>query len=66
MIEKPDTSKVLGTALDKRFLAPLRRPLTRLVAAKDGRIVREGDAHDKEYIYNPNDYRFLYMDFATL
>ena len=41
-------------------------PLTRLVAAKDGRIVREGTAHDKEYIYNPNDYRFLYMDFATL
>ena len=41
-------------------------PLTRLVAAKDGRIVREGAAHGKEYIYNPNDYRFLYMDFATL
>jgi len=41
-------------------------PLTRLVAAKDGEIVREGAAHEKEYIYNPNDYRFLYMDFATL
>ena len=41
-------------------------PLTRLVAAKDGDIVREGAAHGKEYIYNPNDYRFLYMDFATL
>ena len=51
---------------DARFFAPLRRPLTRLVAAKDGRIVREGAAHGKEYIYNPNDYRFLYMDFATL
>lgn len=41
-------------------------PLTRLIATKDGEIVREGTAHDKEYIYNPNDYRFLYMDFATL
>ena len=66
MIEKPDTSKILDAALDARFFDPLRRPLTRLVAAKDGRIVREGTAHDKEYIYNPNDYRFLYMDFATL
>ena len=42
------------------------RGLSRLVAAKDGEIVREGAAHEKEYIYNPNDYRFLYMDFATL
>lgn len=66
MIEKPDTSESLVAAIDRRFFAPLRRPLTRLVAAKDGRIVLEGAAHDKEYIYNPNDYRFLYMDFATL
>ena len=41
-------------------------PLTRLIAAKDGEIVREGAAHGKEYIYNPDDYRFLYVDFATL
>ena len=41
-------------------------PLTRLIAAKDGEIVREGAAHGKEYVYYPDDYRFLYMDFATL
>ena len=41
-------------------------PLTRLIAAKDGEIVRQGAAHGKEYVYNPDDYRFLYMDFATL
>lgn len=41
-------------------------PLTRLVAAEDGEFVLEGAAHGKEYVYNPNDYRFLYMDFATL
>ena len=41
-------------------------PLTRLVAAKDGEIVRKGTAHGKVYVYNPDDYRFLYVDFATL
>ena len=41
-------------------------PLTRLIATKDGELVREGAPHGKEYVYNPDDYRFLYMDFATL
>ena len=37
-------------------------PLTRLVAAKDGEIVREGAAHEKEYIYNPNELSFQLAD----
>ncbi len=41
-------------------------PFTRLVAAKDGEIVREGASHGNEYIYNPDDYRCLFMDFARL
>ncbi len=34
MIEKPDTSKILGAALDARFFAPLRRPRTRRVGVE--------------------------------
>ena len=41
-------------------------PFTRLVAAKDGEFVREGMPHGNEYIYNPEDYRCLYMNFARL
>ena len=41
-------------------------PFTRLVAAKDGEFVREGPSHGHEYIHNPEDYRFVYMNFARL
>lgn len=41
-------------------------PFTRLVAAHNGEIVREGMPHGHEYIYNPEDYRFVYMNFARL
>ena len=41
-------------------------PFTRLVAVKDGEFVREGTPHRNEYIYNPDDYRLVYMNFARL
>ena len=41
-------------------------PFTRLIAIKDGEFVREGTSHDNEYIYNPEDYRLVYMNFARL
>ena len=41
-------------------------PFTSLVAAKDGEIVRTSPPHGNEYIYNPNDYQMVYMDFARL
>ena len=41
-------------------------PFARLVAAKDGEVVREGKPHRNEYIYNPDDYRMAYMNFARL
>lgn len=41
-------------------------PFTRLVAVKDGEIVRVGTPHWSEYIYNPDDYRMVYMNFAKL
>ena len=41
-------------------------PFTRLVAVQDGEFVREGRPHGHEYIYNPEDYRLIYMDFARL
>ena len=41
-------------------------PFTSLVAAKDGEIVRVSPPHGNEYIYNPDDYRMVYMDFARL
>ena len=41
-------------------------PFTRLVAVRAGEVVREGESHGNEYIYNPEDYRFVYMNFARL
>ena len=41
-------------------------PFTSLVAAKDGEIICTSPPHGNEYIYNPNDYRMVYMDFARL
>ena len=41
-------------------------PFTRLVAVQDGGFVREGTPHDHEYIYNSEDYRLVYMEFARL
>ena len=41
-------------------------PFTSLVAAKDGEIVRTSPPHGNEYIYNPEDYRLVYMNFARL
>ena len=39
---------------------------TSLVATKDGEIVRTSPPHGNEYIYNPEDYRLVYMNFARL
>ena len=41
-------------------------PFTSLVSAKDGEIVRTSPPHGHEYIYNPEDYRLVYMNFARL
>lgn len=41
-------------------------PFTSLVAAKNGEIVRTSPPHGNEYIYDPNDYRMVYMEFARL
>ena len=41
-------------------------PFTRLVAAKDGRIVREGAPHGSEYVYNPEDYQMVFMNYSKL
>ena len=41
-------------------------PFTSLVAAKNGEIVRTSPPHGHEYIYNPEDYRLVYMNFARL
>ena len=41
-------------------------PFTSLVAVKDGEIVRTSPPHGNEYIYNPEDYRLVYMNFARL
>ena len=41
-------------------------PFTSLIAVKDGEIIRTSQPHGNEYIYNPNDYRMVFMDFARL
>jgi len=50
-------------ALDARFFAPLRRPRTRRVGVV---LEKAPIPHGNEYIYNQNDYRMVYMDFARL
>ena len=41
-------------------------PFTTLVAAKDGRFVREGAPHGNEYVHNPEDYQMVYMNYSRL
>ena len=41
-------------------------PFTRLVAVKDGAFIREAPSHGHEYVYNPEDYRYVYMGYAML
>ena len=50
--------------LSKGTWAPV--PFTRLVAAKDGAFVREAPSHGHEYVYDPEDYRYVYMGYAML
>ena len=62
---KDEDSMALSTnPLSRGDWKPL--PFTRLVAVKAGEFVREGPSHGKEYIHNPDDYRFVYMNFARL
>ena len=41
-------------------------PFTRLLAVQDGAIVREAPSHGHEYVYDPEDYRYVYMGYAML
>lgn len=41
-------------------------PFTRLLAVQDGAIVREAPSHGHEYVYDPEDYRYIYMGYAML
>lgn len=41
-------------------------PFTRLVAVQDGTFIREAPPHGHEYVYNPEDYRYVYMGYAML
>lgn len=41
-------------------------PFRRVIAVENGEVIEVGPDHGHEYIYNPDDYRFVYMDFSTL
>lgn len=41
-------------------------PFTRLLAWKEGRLVFTGRDHGNEYIYDPEDMKYLYLDHACL
>ena len=41
-------------------------PFTRLLAVQDGAFVRESPPHGHEYVYDPEDYRYVYMGYAML
>ena len=41
-------------------------PFMRLVAVQDGAFIREAPPHGYEYVYNPEDYRYVYMGYAML
>ncbi|MEE1227407.1 MAG: class II glutamine amidotransferase [Lachnospiraceae bacterium] len=41
-------------------------PLNTLYAFKEGRPIYKGTTHDGSYIMNPEDYKYLYQEFANL
>lgn len=41
-------------------------PFTRLLAVQDGAFIREAPSHGYEYVYDPEDYRYVYMGYAML
>lgn len=41
-------------------------PFTRLLAVQDGAFIREAPPHGHEYVYDPEDYRYVYMGYAML
>ena len=41
-------------------------PFTRLLAVQDGAFIREAPSHGYEYVYDPEDYRYIYMGYAML
>lgn len=58
----------VSDALDARFFTPLRRPRTRRVGVELEFPIwsRTPPPHGNEYIYNPEDYRLVYMNIARL
>lgn len=62
---RTDDAVVVSTRpLDGEEWTPV--PFTRVLSLKDGEFVREGVPHDREYIFDPEDYRLVYMNFARL
>ena len=41
-------------------------PFTRLLAVQDGAFIREAPPHGHEYVYDSEDYRYVYMGYAML
>ena len=41
-------------------------PFMRLLAVQNGAFIREATPHGHEYVYDPEDYRYVYMDYAML
>ena len=52
------------TPLDREVWEPV--PFTRVLAFRDGQEVFRGESHGHEYIDNPEDTRFLFVDYGVL
>lgn len=62
---RTDDAVVVSTRpLDGEEWTPV--PFTRVLSLRDGEFVREGVSHEREYIFDPEDYRLVYMNFARL
>ncbi len=59
--QEMNTAFFATTPLDDRLWLPL--PFTTLLAYKDGRHILTGTCHGHEYIDDPSDTKFLYLDY---
>ena len=63
--KESDGSTVFATVpLDNAEWSPV--PFTRLLAWQNGKLLTEGADHGHEYIYDPEDMKYLYLEHVFL
>ena len=64
-VKKMESAVIFATVpLDDQNWEPI--PFMKLQVYRDGTLVCEGTGHNNEYIYNPQDMKYIYLDCAEL